>query len=142
MNPGADRIQTEPRRSDVPAVVHQRSGAEMPGGDQPRLYVVLQGHLVEFSPRNGLIRVGRGEHCEVRVDDPAVSRVHLVLTWDGRSWIVTDQSRNGTYQRDGERLRGSLPVTGPVDLLLSGPQGRLVEVGIIDSDRWRESKLR
>jgi hypothetical protein len=41
--------------------------------------------------------VGRGDGCELRIDDQRVSGEHASLYFDGRSWVVRDlMSRNGT----------------------------------------------
>ena len=54
--------------------------------------------------RPGTVRVGRGRECEVQIDDPALSRTHLVLEVSGRTVSVRDAgSTNGTFL-DGVRL--------------------------------------
>jgi len=37
-------------------------------------------------------------------NDTAISRVHLLITWDGQQVSATDRSSNGTFRRDGTRL--------------------------------------
>ena len=60
--------------------------------------------------------VGRDEGCDVRIDDPSVSRRHVALERRGGGWFVVDQgSVNGSFLdgkrvgegplRDGQRLR-------------------------------------
>jgi DNA-binding NtrC family response regulator len=51
-------------------------------------------------PASGELRVGRGEECDVRVDDPRVSRVHVVLHVDGSVSVVDQGSSNGTQVGD------------------------------------------
>jgi pilus assembly protein CpaF len=51
---------------------------------------------------NDNVVVGRGPHCNVRIDDPAVSRTHLSLNVEGLALHVTDSSTNGTLV--GEQL--------------------------------------
>ncbi len=46
--------------------------------------------------------VGRGTHCNVRIEHPSVSRTHLRLMVDGTGLNVVDSSTNGTLV--GERL--------------------------------------
>lgn len=41
--------------------------------------------------------IGRGEQANIRVPDTSVSRVHCMLYWDGRHWVLVDCSTYGTY---------------------------------------------
>jgi hypothetical protein len=48
--------------------------------------------------------IGRGEECEVRVDDVHVSRRHLLVSFENGSWGFRDlRSANGVFA-DGHRL--------------------------------------
>jgi len=52
--------------------------------------------VVQLSPEIS-VTVGRAEHCNIRLPDKAVSRVHAVLFFDGKAWSVMDcSSSNGT----------------------------------------------
>ncbi len=52
--------------------------------------------------------VGRGDHCNMRLDDPTVSWDHLELTRSGDALLARDlQSRNGTLL-NGQRFEGSV----------------------------------
>lgn len=52
--------------------------------------------------------IGRGEHCDLRLDDPTVSWDHLELTRSGDTLLACDlQSRNGTLL-NGQRFEGSV----------------------------------
>ncbi|MCA8985459.1 MAG: FHA domain-containing protein [Planctomycetaceae bacterium] len=45
-----------------------------------------------------LILVGRGVHCDIRLDDPSSSRVHCrLLERDGKVFLTDAGSRWGTY---------------------------------------------
>ena len=74
--------------------------------------------------RSAVVRIGRGADCDVVVDDPLLSRRHVLIEFrDG--WIVEDAgSRNGSWV-DGRRLRRSYQLDGPAQLRLgdrrSGP---------------------
>jgi pilus assembly protein CpaF len=57
--------------------------------------------VIVFAENDNVV-VGRGPHCNVRIDDPAVSRTHLSLTLDGLALNVVDSSTNGTLV--GEQL--------------------------------------
>ncbi|HVY09730.1 MAG TPA: FHA domain-containing protein [Mycobacteriales bacterium] len=53
--------------------------------------------------RDGLL-VGRAPHADLRLDDPSVSREHVVIHRGTSTWTVTDKgSRNGTVL-NGTRL--------------------------------------
>jgi peptidoglycan lytic transglycosylase D len=41
--------------------------------------------------------VGRGEDCDVRIDDPEVSRKHVLVRCENGRWSLHDQSRNGVF---------------------------------------------
>ncbi len=44
------------------------------------------------------IFIGRHRHCDVVIDDPAVSRWHLEISYDGEAWEARDlASTNGTF---------------------------------------------
>ncbi len=48
--------------------------------------------------------VGRGSHCQLRLDEPLVSSAHALLRWQRTGWEVHDlDSRNGTWV-DGHAL--------------------------------------
>ncbi|MCA9588259.1 MAG: sigma 54-interacting transcriptional regulator [Myxococcales bacterium] len=65
-------------------------------------------------PDSGKITLGRGETCEVRVDDASVSREHARLSVDGRRLTLEDLgSSNGTRvagRRLGQGERASVDV--------------------------------
>ncbi|MBM7773251.1 ABC-type multidrug transport system ATPase subunit [Actinokineospora baliensis] len=50
-----------------------------------------------------VVRIGRAPTCEVVVDDPAVSREHLLAEYDG-GWVVRDRSSSGGTSLRGERV--------------------------------------
>ena len=74
--------------------------------------------------------VGRGDDCDLRLDDDAVSRRHLAVWYDGRRGYADDLgSRNGTFVA-GQRLSPGQPVglepevvvrLGSSDLVLRHP---------------------
>jgi two-component system response regulator AtoC len=62
---------------------------------------------VVLLPAGAEARVGRAEDVEVALADHRASRLHAVLSFDGRTVTVRDEaSSNGTFV-DGERVRGS-----------------------------------
>ncbi len=69
----------------------------VPAADDDALVVVLD----RLSLRAVL---GRREGCEVRIEDPTVSRVHASLRRERDEWVLVDlDSRNGTFV-DGRRI--------------------------------------
>ena len=71
----------------------------------------------------GAFRVGRDESCEVRFDDPLISRRHAEIRFEqGRWWVVDLASRNGT-RLDGRLVeRAPLPATCTVQLYDASPE--------------------
>jgi len=58
-----------------------------------------------FVPLSNAVRIGRGENCELSIDDPSASRVHAVVEplANGRVRICDLDSRNGTFV-DGKQV--------------------------------------
>jgi hypothetical protein len=71
----------------------------------------------------GAFRLGRDESCEVRLDDPLVSRRHAEIRFEhGRWWVVDLASRNGT-RLDGRIVeRAPLPPTCSIQLYDAAPE--------------------
>lgn len=74
----------------------------------------------------GMSVLGRGSGCDVRIDDPRLSRNHARFTVEGRQLLVEELgSRNGILV-DGQRIsgrtflhHGQVVVCGPVVLMVS-----------------------
>jgi pSer/pThr/pTyr-binding forkhead associated (FHA) protein len=73
---------------------------------------VVGGRLIELGtgcvypvPRDGLV-IGRGEDCDIAVDDPGVSRRHAIVKPGRGGFVVTDESANGTFV-NGARMVGA-----------------------------------
>lgn len=63
------------------------------------------------------VTIGRAPEVTVFVDNPLVSRVHAVLTWQG-GWVLTDRgSTNGVFV-DSQRLVQPLRIDRPIQLRL------------------------
>jgi hypothetical protein len=71
----------------------------------------------------GVFRLGRDDSCEVRFDDPLVSRRHAEVRFEhGRWWVVDLASRNGT-RLDGRLVeRAPLPPVCTIQLYDSAPE--------------------
>jgi DNA-binding NtrC family response regulator len=80
---------------------------------------------VELAPGE-VLSIGRSRSSGVVIDDPAVSRLHATLRWDGgRRVVVTDHgSRNGTLVA-GQRIEGARELEHGA-VLCVGPQRLLV----------------
>lgn len=93
LDAAADSIRTPDAQATVPArrVSH-------PPQPEDRL-IVLTGPtpLQEHPLRGALLRVGRGEECDIRLDDTSVSRVHVGIhqLTDGVYRIKDEGSSNG-----------------------------------------------
>jgi FHA domain len=56
-----------------------------------------------------LLLVGRSGVCDVRLDDPSVSRLHARLIFRDGAWVVQDlRSRNGTVLNGSRVVRSQL----------------------------------
>ncbi|MEM9654389.1 MAG: FHA domain-containing protein [Actinomycetota bacterium] len=101
-------------------------------GGEAEIYVVSgAAGLQRFTDSDSPIMIGRGRDCQVRIPDDFVSRVHLVLAWDGEAWLVSDHSKHGTFNRAGDRLDGSVTLADYLDLVVGGKKGKQVEVGLV-----------
>jgi diguanylate cyclase (GGDEF)-like protein len=89
--------------------------------------------------------IGRGDDCELRLDDAAISRRHARIFRDGATWFVEDlQSQNGTFV-DAERLRAPRALVDGARLQIG--RGTVFRVSLQDalehdaSRRMHESAL-
>ena len=67
------------------------------------------GHRVDLLP-NRVYVMGRGEECDLQIDDPGCSRKHarILVSGDARVIFVEDlESKNGTFC-NGQRILGRL----------------------------------
>jgi len=68
-------------------------------------------------PLGRTIAVGRSRSCEIQIDDPAASRLHVTLEWSGADDVVVvdRESRNGTVV-DKTTVRGRVVVQTGAEL--------------------------
>jgi membrane-bound lytic murein transglycosylase D len=87
----------------------------------PRLRVrTADGRAFRFSQS---FHIGRGEDCEVRVDDVHVSRKHVAVSIVDGQWHIDDlQSSNGVFV-NGDRVVTAMIDRQPVTLRLGGEDG-------------------
>ena len=57
---------------------------------------VETGDIVNLMDAHYFGREQKGENSTV-LDDPGISRIHASFFWTGRSWVLQDTSKNGTY---------------------------------------------
>jgi len=95
--------------------------------DSPRLVMITPG------PFNGTVLVlsgdrstiGRDENCELRLDDPGVSRTHAVVDRSGRDAVVLDLgSTNGTTVNGTPVVGSSAPLRDGDVVCFGGLQAR------------------
>ncbi len=64
--------------------------------------------------------MGRSTQCQIRVDDPRVSRMHCVIVAAGPNWYLADlDSRNGTWV-NGRRIAGPTRLAHSDTICLGG----------------------
>lgn len=66
--------------------------------------------------------VGRAPHCDIRINDAAVSREHLLFLPEGEGWRVAPANPHVATLLEGEPLRGEagVPLTPRAELRLGG----------------------
>jgi pSer/pThr/pTyr-binding forkhead associated (FHA) protein len=108
--------------------MRERDRATVERGSGPsgrRLHVSLDdGRVFRFARS---FSIGRGDDCDVRLDNSEVSRNHVVVSSTGGRWTWRDHSRNGVFV-DGEPLEEG-DVTDSVTLTL-GEEGPAVTLAI------------
>jgi ABC-type multidrug transport system ATPase subunit/pSer/pThr/pTyr-binding forkhead associated (FHA) protein/ABC-type multidrug transport system permease subunit len=76
--------------------------------DQPKSQSLpVESYRWELS--NSSLSIGRGQHCDVFLDGPTISRVHSLIRRTGDLVYLYDQSRNGVFVNE-------LPVNGQIRL--------------------------
>lgn len=61
--------------------------------------------------REGTLLIGRGEGCDLILEDQYISSSHLKIIHQGEALFVEDlSSANGTYL-NGEKIKGKLPLS-------------------------------
>ncbi len=86
-----------------------------------KLLYQVAGQDREYSITQAQVHIGRDPACEIHIDDPAVSRRHVTLTWEnGQLTAVDEQSGNGMFVND---VRLEKAVLQPGDVLRAGPYG-------------------
>ena len=73
-----------------------------------RLILSLRGReLDKFLVGQGKVVIGRSPECDIKIDNPAISRKHTSIEYDGEGYVVADLgSSNGTYV-NGEALKAA-----------------------------------
>jgi pSer/pThr/pTyr-binding forkhead associated (FHA) protein len=72
-------------------------------------------------------RLGRSLNADVEIDDPSVSRRHaIIVRQDGRTYLLDDSSRNGTWH-NGVRIE-RVALSDGDSFLLGAAELRYVEI--------------
>jgi hypothetical protein len=85
------------------------------GGAVPPPLVITGQKKSSLSSDNGFkydlagesIRIGRGEDCELRIADPAISRLHATLRYAEGAWYIQDSSSTAGVFVNGQRVQAS-----------------------------------
>src|SRR5436190_2391138 len=77
-------------------------------------------------------QIGRERDCDVQIEDPSVSRRHVLVSYGNNRWLVRDQqSGNGVFA-DGRRI-DSIAIDAPLTIRL-GATGPEVELQLESAD--------
>lgn len=84
------------------------------------LRITAGGQISTFAPRQSPVTIGRRDICDVVLRQPLVSRVHLVITWNGQNWMVEDPNSTEGTRVGGRKLpTGKHSVLSRLELLLA-----------------------
>lgn len=102
-----------------------------------RLRIEKDGKSRTFLLKEGCHTLGRGEAADLRLDDDAASREHLLLHVGQEIRVEDLGSRNGTYL-GGRRLRGKAAWAPGETLVVGGTSLLLERVGgpVVEPRRW------
>jgi pSer/pThr/pTyr-binding forkhead associated (FHA) protein len=90
-----------------------------------RHFLQFGAHAVTLT--QGTLRIGRSPRCDIRVENPGVSRHHATLFFDGLGLRIRDEkSSNGLFV-NGRRIHGT-SVLAPGDRLSIGSEECVVRV--------------
>ncbi|WP_094287393.1 FHA domain-containing protein [Mycobacterium lehmannii] len=110
------------------------SGASHSQRRLPALTISLADRDYTVYPDDGVVTIGRvlpqdsqELPARIQVDDPRISRTHILIDQAQHSWILTDPgSRNGTFI-DGHQIH-SVPVNGALTVHLGNANGVVVQL--------------
>ena len=91
----------------------------------PRLQLFCNGQTATLDARRPLLTLGRDLGCDLCLASPQVSRQHARIEWRDGSFILIDQSTNGTWvvadRREEHRVHGTQYRLPPFGQLRFGP---------------------
>lgn len=123
-----DRSPDEPRSRST-AGSFERSREAGRGGDGGTLEIAAAGRPGVVRLAGERLLVGRGSECDLRLDDPSVSRRHAEILRHGESWRIRDLESahgvavNGVTVRQAPLEPGDRVVLGGVELEVRGSRG-------------------
>ncbi|MGI9594672.1 MAG: FHA domain-containing protein, partial [Acidimicrobiales bacterium] len=92
------------------------------------LEIIWPDGVARFSVADSPIHLGRSSEAAVPLTEGSVSRRHLVLDWDGSTWIATDSSTHGTFDPIGVRLASRWHLATDSTIRLGGVEGVQVQI--------------
>lgn len=87
------------------------------------LEITWPGGRLRFRPEDSPVLIGRSSSAAVVVPQGTVSRRHLTMNWNGRSWQAEDTSTHGSFDPIGVRLARSWTLGTDVVIRLGSPRG-------------------
>jgi len=69
-----------------------------------RCKLVYRNHSYVLDADNTLVVIGRGNDADLVIKDENASRIHLKIQYRNGKYVVTDESRNGTWIETGQGL--------------------------------------
>jgi len=127
-------VRDEADSSEGTAALARHLSEEMlkgtdPGAVGPILLVMngpKEGTAIALPGHRGQLVIGRGESCDLQIEDADASRKHARLSWRDGAFEVEDlKSRNGTLVNGG-RTGGKTPLSDRDDLTLGQTRLELV----------------
>ena len=92
------RLVWQEARDTAPVtVIAAGARSTEPGEARGRLELVRGGVRVTLDARRPTLSIGRGESCDLTVDDPHASRSHARLELVRGQFLLLDESTNGTW---------------------------------------------
>ncbi len=116
---------------EMTAVAQLASASRLQAAEQARMVLVFRERRYESAAGRPPLVMGRSAECDIRVDDPRVSRRHASIEHRQGAFHLSDHSTNGTYllalageQQFLKRVSTRMPKSGHI-LLGDNPHGSL-----------------
>jgi ABC transport system ATP-binding/permease protein len=130
---GDYRLDLSDEEAELAAAQAPQAEAAAPAAPLPDRFIVVQGPDVGtvFALTEQKLLVGRGEECQIALDDASVSRVHLEVIRTEHGLMVLDQGSSNGLRINGTDLPSAMLRSG--DLLeLGDVRLKFVPAGVED----------